>query len=76
MQRPPLVDWFKGHPLAAAIISFFLPGIPHILMGEIALGIVAFLLTAACYYYYLGWVIAAFTAIHAYRVCESVYGRS
>jgi len=76
MSRPPLVDWFKGHPVIAALASLIFPGIPHILMGEIGIGLTAFILAAICYYtYYMGWLIGVFAAVHAYRVCVFIYGR-
>lgn len=73
MKRKPLVDWFDGHPLAAAIISFFLPGLPHIAMGEIALGLVFFILAMGSWWFLAGWVIGLIAAFHAHHVAENVY---
>lgn len=65
----PLVDWFDNHPVIAALVALFLPGIPQILMGHYLVG--AIFIVAACiaWPFLMGWLVHVIAAVHAYDAC-------
>lgn len=64
----PLVDWFDGHPMVAAIVALFLPGIPQILMGHFLVGIIFLIGACVAWPFLMGWLVAIIAAIHAHMV--------
>lgn len=63
----PLVDWFDGHPVIAALVALFLPGIPQILMGHFIAGAIFVVLACIAWPFLMGWLIHIAAAIHAYE---------
>jgi len=73
VKRIPFVEWFDGHPWIAAIVGFFLPGIPQLLMGDILLGLIFLVLGFSRFVFAPAILIGFVSGAHAYWLSEHVY---
>jgi len=73
MKRLPFVTWFNGHPIIAAIVGFFLPGIPQFLMGDVLIGLILIIIAFAGIIFPPAFIIGIISAVHAYWLSEHVY---
>lgn len=73
MKREPFVDWFRGHPVIAAIVAFVVPGVPQFLMGDILLGVIFFVLGFSRIVFVPAWVVSLVAAVHAYWLAKHAY---
>ncbi len=51
----------------AALCSFFVPGLGQLLQGRLAIAVVMFVLAAALWLFWLGWLVHLWSIIDAAR---------
>ncbi len=55
----------SGGNVLAALCSFFIPGLGQLLQGRLLMAIIQFLLAAALWFIFLGWVIHLWSVLDA-----------
>jgi TM2 domain-containing membrane protein YozV len=57
----------SGGNVIAAIASFFIPGLGQLLQGRLGMAILHFILAAALWFIFLGWIIHIWSILDAAR---------
>lgn len=57
----------SGGNVIAALASFFIPGLGQLLQGRLGMAILHFILAAALWFIFLGWIIHIWSILDAAR---------